>query len=425
MPEQTAVKIVTGYTGEPHVTAAQEGRRNAGTFGTGRYVLDSGMGSRGLAVTVESANAVTIGPGDGIMDGRHVTVEGGTTLTIASGTQGRSRDDLVCMHYAVNLTTGVESMELVVLQGSETTGTPSLPDWGDGSILNNATEAYWPLWRLRIRNTSLVAPSDDPYPNGDRMFERLDTLAALAQLLASHTHDARHITSGALAIARGGTGLGSVGGDRVGQVFCTPASLPDGATGAPSFRTLVPSDIPSLPATKIGDGQLAVARGGTGLGQSPSMRVNLASDESADVMQASPAPGVDGVLPIAHGGTGASGTAAALKSLGIAYAPGDSFSSTIRTAGFVTNSGKEISFTIPAVRVCNGTPRLNYCRLSVRQNGNYIVGSGSGLVEVSANTSISFRSHGYHVVVSLARADSHTLNNDTVGINCEYSIRIQ
>ena len=49
------------------------------------------------------------------------------------------------------------------------------------------------------------------------------------------------------------------------SVFAAPA----GSTGAPSFRTLVASDIPSLDAAKISTGSFGFARGGTGLTATP------------------------------------------------------------------------------------------------------------------------------------------------------------
>jgi len=42
-------------------------------------------------------------------------------------------------------------------------------------------------------------------------------------------------------------------------------AAPNGAGGSPSFRSLVAADIPSLPASQITSGQLAPARGGTGI----------------------------------------------------------------------------------------------------------------------------------------------------------------
>ena len=58
------------------------------------------------------------------------------------------------------------------------------------------------------------------------------------------------------------------------------------------------------------DGVVAVSQGGTGLAASPSMRVNLSSHDAADVLQASPKPGIEGMLPVAYGGSGQGGVRA-------------------------------------------------------------------------------------------------------------------
>lgn len=52
------------------------------------------------------------------------------------------------------------------------------------------------------------------------------------------------------------------------------------------------------------DVPLAIASGGTGLTASPSILTNLGSTSAANVLQASPRPGVTGILPVANGGTG-------------------------------------------------------------------------------------------------------------------------
>lgn len=56
-------------------------------------------------------------------------------------------------------------------------------------------------------------------------------------------------------------------------------------------------------ATNV-SGTVSVSHGGTGLTTSPSMLTNLGSTTAANVLQASPRPGITGTLPIAHGGTG-------------------------------------------------------------------------------------------------------------------------
>ena len=60
---------------------------------------------------------------------------------------------------------------------------------------------------------------------------------------------------------------------------------------------------------------LPITGGGTGLTSSPSMLTNLGSTSAANVLQASPRPGVTGTLPIDNGGTGANTVAAAVKAL--------------------------------------------------------------------------------------------------------------
>jgi len=60
-----------------------------------------------------------------------------------------------------------------------------------------------------------------------------------------------------LAVSSGGTGTTS---EAAGRVFASP----DGASGAPAFRSLVADDLPGLDASKITGGTLSVSRGGTG-----------------------------------------------------------------------------------------------------------------------------------------------------------------
>ena len=70
-------------------------------------------------------------------------------------------------------------------------------------------------------------------------------------------------------------------------------------------------------AGNITSGTLAIGRGGTGITSNPSMLTNLGSTSAASVFAASPRPGVTGTLPIANGGTGATTAAAARTNLGI------------------------------------------------------------------------------------------------------------
>ena len=122
------------------------------------------------------------------------------------------------------------------------------------------------------------------------------TASEIGAAAASHNHSAANITSGTLAIARGGTG-----------VTANPSMLINlGSTSAASVFAASPR--PGITGT------LAVGHGGTGLTASPSMLVNLGSAAAANVLQASPRPGITGTLPVSHGGTGAVAKGTALLS---------------------------------------------------------------------------------------------------------------
>ena len=64
------------------------------------------------------------------------------------------------------------------------------------------------------------------------------------------------------AVTTTGTLTATLSNQSANQVFAGPSS---GGATTPTFRALAAADIPSLPASQITSGQLAVARGGTGL----------------------------------------------------------------------------------------------------------------------------------------------------------------
>jgi hypothetical protein len=129
--------------------------------------------------------------------------------------------------------------------------------------------------------------------------------------------DAAGVTSGTLPVARGGTGAATASAN---LIFAGPGS---GAAAAPSFRALVAADIPNLDTSKLTTGTLAVARGGTGAATASANLVfagpgsGAAAAPSFRSLVAADIPNLDtsklttGTLPVARGGTGlsAGGTA--------------------------------------------------------------------------------------------------------------------
>ena len=120
--------------------------------------------------------------------------------------------------------------------------------------------------------------------------------------------------TGALPVANGGTGASSASANLV-------FAAPNGSAGAPTFRSLVAADVPSLPASQITSGQLALAQGGTGAnlsatggaGQylkqaSSGGAVSVGAIAAADVPSLDAAKITTGSIGVARGGTGLGST---------------------------------------------------------------------------------------------------------------------
>lgn len=143
------MKIVTGYTGEPHITSNDDQARNQGIFGTGNYVL--GTGNK-LNAVLTNATTVTLEDGDGMLQGVHFRIDPGTTeaVSISPGTTGYNRIDLICARYTKDAGTGVEDVSLVVIEGTPSSSTPSAPTYTAGDVLAGDALAVFPLWKVTL-----------------------------------------------------------------------------------------------------------------------------------------------------------------------------------------------------------------------------------------------------------------------------------
>ena len=141
------VELITGFAGTPHINSDDIGAFQAGIVGPGDYALATG---NRLKATMSNANTIAVQSGDAVLNGRHVHLTGTTTATVQSGTQGQKRKDKVVLRYTKNTTTGVETCSLVVIKGTNATGTPADPAHNTGSILDGVTTHDMPLYRIPI-----------------------------------------------------------------------------------------------------------------------------------------------------------------------------------------------------------------------------------------------------------------------------------
>lgn len=147
-------ELVTGHAGKAHATAEQAAGLNAGILGLDDYVLNV---HNKFEITVVSANKVTIGTGELVMQGRHVSQGTPEDLIVANGSQGQKRNDLIVCRYAKG-SQNIESAKLVVVRGTPTTGTPTDPAVNTTSPLDGGTTYDMPLYRIPLDGITIGTP---------------------------------------------------------------------------------------------------------------------------------------------------------------------------------------------------------------------------------------------------------------------------
>jgi len=150
------MNIIWGYKADPHITAQQLRNTYIGIFGEDAHILD--VGSE-LAATVVSATEIQIA--DGVMVGQGCTasIEHGLTesLTIANGSQGMQRKDLIVARYSKVASTGVESMTLTVITGTPASSSPAEPSYNSGNIADGDSPVDFPLYRVNLNGISITS----------------------------------------------------------------------------------------------------------------------------------------------------------------------------------------------------------------------------------------------------------------------------
>jgi hypothetical protein len=150
--------LITGYWGQPHVTAENDRGINAASFGTGRFVLPVGEQFRAEYV---GNNTIRIYDGKLMDNGAAAGIPAGEyiDLQIANASQGMKRNDLIVFQYEQDASTLVESGRFVVIQGTEKSGTASDPNLTQADLLSgSATFDQMALWRVSVSGTTIAAP---------------------------------------------------------------------------------------------------------------------------------------------------------------------------------------------------------------------------------------------------------------------------
>lgn len=149
------IKIVTGYQGRPHLEAAEQGLFNAGVCGE-KVVLRT---NRHFAYRIISNNLISIGSGDLINQGRHITVPYNSTeeVVIENGRDGYNRIDAIVVKYLKNSETGIETAQFAVVKGVAVPegDTPPAPVLAQGNIFAGDNEDDFLLYYVHLNGLSI------------------------------------------------------------------------------------------------------------------------------------------------------------------------------------------------------------------------------------------------------------------------------
>ena len=168
------MEIITGYTGKPHVTAEQDRDVNEGIFDTGSFVLKTGSQ---LAAELVSNNEIKVRDGVLVIQGCTAVIKKNTydPVTIANGSQGMKRIDLIVARYNKNEETKIEEVMLKVIQGTPNASTAAVPTYKTGDIQSGDLVADMPLYKVTLDGLNVTSV--------DKMFTVIPTLPELSSKL--------------------------------------------------------------------------------------------------------------------------------------------------------------------------------------------------------------------------------------------------
>ena len=150
--------LITGYWGEPHVTAENDRGFNAAVFGAGRFVLPVGEMFRAEyignnTVRVYDGKLLDGGALAGIPAGKHID------FLIPEAGQGMNRNDLIIFEYSQDASTLIESGVFKVVSGVETSENAADPVLYEEDLLTDeATLDQMALLRVRVSGAVISEP---------------------------------------------------------------------------------------------------------------------------------------------------------------------------------------------------------------------------------------------------------------------------
>jgi hypothetical protein len=173
------MELVTGKKGETHVTSLQFRNIVRALTGSDSYIANA---YDNCAVALQDDGVtLQVSPGIIIHHGCVFEIPYGTLeeITLAAGTAGSKRRDLICIRWTQDETTGIESAAWVVLQGEPATN-PVDPTYNDTNMQEGAFIDDCPVFRVEFNglNVSGITRLIDMLPTAEGQETPISTLSS-------------------------------------------------------------------------------------------------------------------------------------------------------------------------------------------------------------------------------------------------------
>ena len=171
------MELVTGRAGSPHITSQQDRQKHQGIWGTGAYILNTG---NNLETVVQSSNNIQIKDGALMSQGALFSVKVGTVdeVTIANGSQGMMRKDVIVARYTYNQGANTEKAEWAVVQGTPVASNPQIPQITEGDIQDGDATVDTAVFIVTLDGINITAVDVVPEtaPDMEKIKAMLDEL---------------------------------------------------------------------------------------------------------------------------------------------------------------------------------------------------------------------------------------------------------
>lgn len=170
--------LMDGYAGGPHITEKQSGLANQAIIGEADYVLEGGQNAKAQVLT---NNSIRIFDAVYSIQGRRDVIAANdyADVTIANGSQGMNRNDIIVRRYQKSGSSEIESTKYAVIKGTPSTGTATDPSVTVGDIRTGAVLHEMKLYRVRLEGLNIVAV--------DRLFTILPSMATMQEDMTPST----------------------------------------------------------------------------------------------------------------------------------------------------------------------------------------------------------------------------------------------